>query len=151
MAKTLGKMEKPEADKFSQGRRLLFVPLIFTPVHTEKGLSALIDKYWKQAQEQVDNLQSKMIAVTKIYHELITPAAEEGKKAIESLNTGSHAIVKASMDKGAELQPIEDEDILTEFMDWSRCLSIGLQSQKAFSQILQSYQETQKNEKTSQR
>ncbi|MFC1846973.1 hypothetical protein ACFLYS_02820, partial [Chloroflexota bacterium] len=145
MAKTLGKMEKPEADKFNQGRRLLFVPLIFTPMNTEKELSALIEKYWKQAHEQLDNLQSKMSSVKKIYHELITPAAEEGRKAIERLNTGSYAIVKAGMDKGAELQPIEDEDIMMEFMDWSRCISIGLQSQKAFSKIYQSYQEAQKN------
>jgi hypothetical protein len=145
MANKLAKMEKPEADKFSQGRRLLFVPLIFKPINTEKELSALIDKYWRQAREQVDNLQRKMASVKKIYHELITPAADEGRKAVKRLNAGSYAIVKASMDKGADLQPIEDEDILMEFMDWSRCLSIGLQSQKVFSQVYQSFQEAQKN------
>ena len=87
------------------------MPLIFKPMNTEKELSALIDKYWRQAREQVDNLQSKMSAVKKIYHELITTASEEGGKVIESLNAGSYAIVRASMNEGAELQPIEDGDI----------------------------------------
>ena len=145
MAKKLGKLEKPEADKFSQGTRLLFVPLILAPVNAGKELKALVDKYWKQACEQVDNLQSKMAAVKKIYHELITSAAEEGGKDIERLNTGSYTIVKASMDKGAELQPIEDREIMMEFIDWSHCLSFGLQSQKVFSQVYQSFQEAQKN------
>ena len=31
MAETLGKMEKPEAESFKLGRKLIFVPLIFLP------------------------------------------------------------------------------------------------------------------------
>ena len=144
MANKLGKLEKPEADKFSQARRLFFVPLVFMPLEVDKELSALLDKYWKQAGEQVENLESKMAAVKKIYHELITTAGEEGSKAIERLNMGSYAITKKGMDRGAELLSIEDEEIFIEFMDWSRCLSFGIQSQKVYSQVYQSFQEAQK-------
>ncbi len=144
MAKKLGKLEKPEADKFSHARRLFFVPLVFTPPQVDKELSELFCKYWQQAGEQVANLESKMAAVKKIYHELVTPAAGEGDKAIEKLNAGNYPMVKAYMERGSELLPIEDEEMLMEFMDWSRCLSFGLQSQKAVSQVYQSFQEVQK-------
>ncbi len=145
MAKKLGKLEKPEADKFSQQRKLFFVPLVFAPPGMDKELSELVGKYWRQAEEQLNNLESKMATARKIYHELVTQASEEGEKAIEQLNAGSYAIVKTSMGKGAEIEPIEDNNILMEFMDWSRCLSFGLQSQKVVSQVFQYYKEAQKN------
>ena len=60
------------------------------------------------------------------------------------MNKGSYGIVKNSIDNKAELKLIEDEEIMAEFMDWSRCLSIGLQSQKVFSHVYQAYQDIQK-------
>ncbi len=144
MAKKLGKVKKPAASKFKKGRKLFFIPLIFTPIKPEADLSALFDKYWQQTQAQVENLEEKLTQAKKVYHELITSAGDEGAKAIEQMSAGSHSIVKYSLDRGAELQPIENGDLLTEFMDWSRCLASGPQSQKVFSQIYQSFLEVQK-------
>ena len=53
-------------------------------------------------------------------------------------------MVKARLDRGAELQPLEDAEVLSEFMDWSRCLSIGLQSQAAVTKVIQFYSDAQK-------
>lgn len=144
MAKKLGKVKKPAASKFKKGRKLFFIPLIFTPIKPEADLSALFDKYWQQTQAQVKNLEEKLTQVKQVYHELITSTGDEGVKAIEQMGAGSHSIVKDSLDRGAELQPIENGDLLTEFMDWSRCLATGPQSQKVFSQIYQSFLEVQK-------
>ena len=143
-AKKLGKVGKPPAEKFIEGRKLFFVPLIFAPIKPEPDLMKLINKYWKQAREQVKNLEDKLTGVKKVYHELITSAGDEGIKAIEQLNAGSYPIVKNSLDKGAELQPIEDGELLIEFMDWSRFLAIGPQSKKTFTQVYESYLEVQK-------
>jgi hypothetical protein len=104
----------------------------------------LINKYWKQAWEQVRNLEDKLTGVKRVYHELITSAGDEGIKAIKQLNTGSQRIVKNSLDKGAEIQTIEDGELLIEFIDWGRFLAIGPQSKKAFTQVYESYLEVQK-------
>ncbi len=144
MAKKLGKMKKPLADEFRKGRKLFFIPLIFTPIKPEPDFLELVNKYWEQVQAQVKNLEEKLTKVKKVYHELITSGGSEGAKAIEQLNAGSHQIVKSVLsNRGARLQPLEDGDLLAEFMDWSRCLATGLQSQKVFSQVYQSFLDVQ--------
>ena len=143
MAKKLGKVKKPSVDEFKKGRKLFFVPLIFTPVKPEPDFLKLIKKYWKQAQEQVANMEEKLAQVSKVYHEFISSGGEKGAKSIETLNAGSNQVVKSMLERGAELQPIEDGGLLAEFMDWSKCLAVGLSSQKVFSQVYQSYIEVQ--------
>jgi len=144
MTEELGKVDKPAASKFKKGRKLFFVPLVFAPVKTGEELGALVDKYWRQVQEQIENLESKLKRAGKIFHELATDSSEEGLKALEQMNSGSYTILKNSLGRKAKLQLIEDEEILAEFMDWSRCLSIGLQSQRVFSQVYQSFLDVQK-------
>jgi hypothetical protein len=53
-------------------------------------------------------------------------------------------MVKDVLDSGAELQPIEDNEVLIEYDDWSRCLAIGLGSQKAFTYVYQAFLDIQK-------
>ncbi len=144
MAEKLGKVKKPSVKKFKKGRKIFFVPLIIAPFEPEKEFLELFNKYWEQAQTQVKNLEEKLTEVKKVYHELVTSTGEKGIKAIKQMNTGSYDIVKSSLDKGASIQPIEDGDILLEFMDWSRCLSVGLQNQKVFSQVYQAFLGAQK-------
>lgn len=142
--KKLSKIEKPPASDFKGGRKLFFVPLILTPPKPEPDFQKLVDKYWQQVQEHVAGLEEKLAGVSRVYHELVTSSSKEGAQFIEEISTGSHRIVKKLIGKGAEIQPIEEGELLSEFMDWGRCLSIGLQSQKAFSTVYQSYLEVQK-------
>ncbi len=144
MSQQLGKVEKPLASKFRAGRKLFFVPLIFTPLQPEPVLSELVKRYWDQVQAQLKNLEEKLPQVKKVYHELTPTGGKKGLKAIKALGTGSHRIVKGVLDKGAKLRPIEDGDLLAEFMDWSRCLAVGLQSQAEIAKVYQSYIEVQK-------
>jgi hypothetical protein len=144
MAEELGKVSKPAASKFKKGRKLFFVPLVFAPVSAGGELKTLVDKYWQQVQQHIENLESKLKKAKKVFHELATDASDEGLKALEQMNAGSYGIVKKSLSNKAKLNLIEDEELLAEFMDWSRCLSIGLQSQKAVSQVFGFFQEVQK-------
>lgn len=144
MSQQLGKVEKPSASKFRTGRKLFFVPLIFTPLQPDPALSELVKSYWNQVQEQVRNLEEKLSEVKKVYHELIPVGGKRGLKAIETLSRESHRIVKSILDKGAKLQSVEDRDLLAEFMDWSKCLSVGLQSRVAIARVYQSFIEVQK-------
>lgn len=144
MTQELGKMEKPLVEEYKTGRKLYFVPLLFTTLEAEAELSEKVNRYWEQVETQIASLEVKLGSVKKIYHELIPVGGEDGAKAIEGLNKGSYQIAKARLEKGAELQPIEDAELLTEFMDWSGCLAIGLQNQKVFTTVYESYREAQK-------
>lgn len=144
MAEQLGKVKKPSVKKFKKGRKIFFVPLVIAPFEPQKEFTELFNKYWEQAQAQVKNLEEKLTKAKKVYHELVTAIGEKGIEAIKKMNMGSYDIVKSSLDRGASIQPMEDGDMLLEFMDWSRCLSVGLQNQKVFSQVYQFFLEAQK-------
>jgi hypothetical protein len=139
MAKKLGKIEKPPVEKYSKGRKLLFVPLLFSPPEPEDAFVEKARKYWEEVEAHITNLELKLGSVNKVYHELVPVGGEEGCKVIEELNSASYQIVRARLDKGAEVQPIEDIELLTEFMDWSRCLSVGLQNPKVLTKVYESY------------
>ena len=72
---------------------------------------------------------------------MIPATGDAGVKAIEELCDQSGKIVKDCLAKGAQMEALEDGDLLTEFMDWSRCLIIGLQNEKVMNQVYESYLE----------
>ena len=144
MSEELGKIEKPSVEDFKKGRRLFFVPLIFGGKESPAEYLEKLKKYWKQVEEQLDDLELKLGQVSRIYHELVPSADKEGVKAIKALNNNSFQIIESRLEKGAKLEAAEDNELLTEFMDWSRCLSIGLQNQKVLAKVYESYTETGK-------
>lgn len=144
MSEELGKIERPPAEGFQEARKLYLVPLVFVHVEAAPGLAERVNKYWDQVEAQIGNLETKLGAVKKVYHELIPVGGEEGAKAIKALNEGSYRIAGARLERGAELQPLEEAETLAEFMDWGRCLAVGLQSHKVFATVYESYVEAQK-------
>lgn len=144
MSEQLGKIEKPSVEEFRAGRKLYFIPLIFSPSEAPAELEERINKYWEQVEAHLTNLEAKLGNANKIYHELVPVGGEDGVKAVERLNKGSYQITRARLDRGVELQVMEDAELLAEFMDWSRCLSLNLQSPKVFTQIYESYATAQK-------
>ena len=144
MTQELGKIEKPSVEEYRAARKLFFVPLLFTPKQLEGELFEKVFKYWDQVEGQLTNLELKLGIVKKVYHELVPVGGEEGSKILEELNSTSYGIVKARLDKGAELEPLEDADLLTESMDWTKCLAIGLQNQKVFDKVYEAYLQSQK-------
>ena len=62
---------------------------------------------------------------------------------MKELHTGSYDLVKASVDGGAVLVETEEPETLVEFLDWSRCLSIRLDSPKVFTEIYENYTRAQ--------
>ena len=148
MAEELGRIEKPEVEKFREGRKLFFVPLIFAPPEPEAEFTEKVAAYWREVDEHVKNLESKLGAVSKIFHELVPVGGNEGSMVMQQLNSASYQFALPRIIKGAEVQPIEDTELLTQFMDWSRCLAIGLQNQNVIDKIYELYSEvhTKRNE-----
>lgn len=144
MSEELGKLEKPAADSFREGRRLFFIPLIYRGLESPSEYLEKFDKYWRQIESHLSNLELKLGQVSKIYHELIPAGGEDGAKVIKDLNDKTYKIVKDRLDWGAQLVATEEADILTEFMDWSRCLTVGLQNQKVVLRVYEFYAEAGK-------
>jgi hypothetical protein len=144
MTEELGKIEKPPVTNFKNGRKLFFVPLIYGGKDLPEDYLVKFQKYWEQVGKQVEELTAKLGEVNRIYHELIAASGEEAMKTIEGLNEKSHKVVRACLDKKAQLEAVEDNDILTEFMDWGRCLVIGLLNPKVVAKIYDFYVEVGK-------
>jgi hypothetical protein len=144
MAEELGKIEKPSVEELKEGRKLYFIPLIYQSEESLEEYLEKFNKYWEQVEKQIAELESKLGKVNRIYHELIPAAGEAGCQAIKELSDKSHKIIQACLNKGAQLEAIEEGDLLTEFMDWSRCLIVGLQNQKVLSKVYESYLEVGK-------
>ena len=144
MSEEVGKIERPSIEEFRAGRKLYFVPLIFTPKRSQSDLLKRVNRYWEQVESHVANLEEKLGTVNKVYHEMVPIGGEDGAKAVKELNKGSYQIIKARLKKGSDLQPMEDSEILAEFMDWGRCLAIGLQSQNVIVRAYEFYSEAQR-------
>ena len=144
MAEELGKIEKPAAADYKKGRELYFVPLIYGAKESPAEYVGKFDKYWKQVEEQINDLELKLGLASRIYHELIPSAGEEGLKTLKDLNEKSRQAVRSRVEKGSQLEATEDAELLTEFMDWSRCLTTGLQNPKVFNTVYEAYTEVGK-------
>jgi len=144
MAEELGKIEKPAVADYKKGRKLYFVPLIYGAQESPAEYVKKFDQYWKQVEDQIGDLELKLGKTSKIYHELIPSGGEEGLKALKDLNEKSHEAVQSRVKKGAQLEATEDAELLTEFMDWSRCLAMGLQNPKVFNTVYEAYTEASK-------
>ena len=144
MSEALGKIEKPAAEDFKKGRKLYLVPLIFQGRNPEPEYIEKFEKFWSQVEIQISDLELKLGDVNRVYHELISLSGESGVKTIKELNEKSCQVVEKRLAKGAQLEAAEETGILTEFMDWTRCLAVGLENQKVFVAVYESYKEVSK-------
>ncbi len=142
MPEELGKIEKPSVASFKAGRKLFFVPLVFSNKDLPLEFVLKYNAYWEQVESQIANLESRLGPAKHIYHELIPDGGEAGLKALEDLNVSSISLIRSRIEKGSIFEALENNDILMELMDWSRCLAMGLQSQKVYSAVYNNYSET---------
>lgn len=141
MAEQLGKIEKPEAKRFTSKRKLYLIPLIFSGKEAPPEYVEKFNLYWEQVGEHVANLESKIGRVSHIYHESITLNGEDGLKAMEKLNPSSCRIAKERCQSGAVLEATEDKELVEETIDWERFLLTGFISQKVAKTVSEFYVE----------
>jgi hypothetical protein len=142
MPEALGKIEKPEARSFGGNRKLIYVPLVLAAPDSDPELSALVDLFWQEASVQVESLAAGLGKVDALFHELIDHE-ESMLEVLGSLHSDSLPLVKKMMERGTAARIIEEPETLNEFMDWSRCLAMGLQSASVFDTVYQNYVKSQ--------
>ncbi len=130
MAEELGKIGKPEARQFEEKRKLYLISLLFSWEDAPAEYVEKLNLYWQQVREYIANLESKIGKVTRVYHESITMAGEEGLKVLEKLDSSSCQIARDKCQSGAQLEVAEDIGLAEESMDWERHLLMGFVSQK---------------------
>jgi len=141
MAEQVGKIEKPFAEPFRQGKKLYLVPLVFLNEAAPEEYKEKYHRYWQQVVDQLSNLETKIGKVSHVYHESISLSGEEGLKFVEKLNPNSYQIAKSKCDNGAIFEAIEENDLLQEVMDWERCLLFGFVTEKVASKVAEFYTE----------
>jgi len=141
MAKPVGKIDKPEAEQFKGSKKLYLVPMVFYGEDAPPGYKERCQRYWKQAAEQLANLEAKIGKVRRIYHESISQSGEKGVELAAKLNQECHQIAKSRCADGATFEALEDRELFEEVMDWERCLLFGFASMKVASQVSEFYTE----------
>jgi hypothetical protein len=144
MPEQLGKIERLEAERFKQGKKLYLVPLVYS---TEEGPDEYKEKcsrYWQQVAEQLTNLASKIGRVNRVYHESIFQSGEDGMKALERLDPSGYQVARTECENGAVFETVEDEELFAEVMDWQRCLMLGFMSDNVASRVSEFYVEAAK-------
>ena len=139
MSEQLGKIERLEAERFKQGRKLYLVPLVYSEGEAPDEYKEKCARYWQQVTEHLANLTSKIGKVDRIYHESVFQSGEDGMKVVEKLNAGSHQIAKAQCSNGAVFEAVEEKELFGEVMDWQRCLMLGFMSDRVASKISELY------------
>lgn len=140
----LGKIEKPSAEDSRKGKKLYFVPLLFSSEKAPEEYKKKVSVYWQQVEEQLTKLEGQLGSIKRIYHESIVQSGEDGLKMLENLSPGSYQVVKNKCESDAVLEAFENKELLEETIDWERCIFSGLISQKVAKQVSESYFETSK-------
>jgi len=141
MPEQLGKIERLEAERFKQGKKLYLVPLVYSGEEIPDEYKEKCSRYWQQVAEQLTNLASKIGMVNRVYHESIFQSGEDGIKVMERLSPSSYQIAKTQCDNGAIFETVEERELFEEVMDWQRCLMLGFISDKVASKVSEFYVE----------
>ena len=141
MAEELGKIEKPPVENFSGLRKLIVVPVVFSGKDAPADFMEIFTRCWDQIGEQIENLETKLGKIARVYHEMVFNDDEEGLKMLEQLNPESFKTVKVKSEGGAKLHTTEDAELAMENMDWERCLMVAM-GQKVRSQVIKFHMES---------
>ena len=141
MTTPLSQFSKPEAEQYQGSRKLYLVPnFSFGPDAPEEALG-LLERYWSEVRDHVNNLERSLGSVAHVYHETLFSDGEEGMKLLDALNPSGYSFIQAMCSSTARLEATEDRALVEESSDWQRCISVGLISEKVITLALDGLQE----------
>jgi len=111
-------------------KKLFCVPLVPQGIPDE-----LSNRYWAEVQEQIDRSEMSFGKITRLYHEANDLAGEPGLKNIQTINEKGSQFIKKTIEKGAELQPLEDRELLLQIVDCQIFLGLRFLSMEVSEKI----------------
>ena len=144
MTTPLSQFPKPNAQQYQGQRKLFLVPTFMLAPDSPDEAQKLLDRYWTEIRDHVQNLEISLGTVSHVYHETVFVEGDQGLKLLEGLNPKGSSFVQAMCSSTAKLEATEDITLVQESSDWQRCISIGLMSQKVLNIALEGNRETTK-------
>ncbi len=142
MTTPLSRMPKPGASQYAGRRKLFLVPSFMAGPDAPEELQRLLDSYWSEVRDHVANLERSLGTVAHAYHEMVSAGGDEGIAMLQMLNPKVGGFIQALCISGAGFEAAEDRALVEENVDWQRCISIGLASEKVLQTALDGYQES---------
>ena len=131
----LGRISRPGADQYRGRRKLILLPLLYSPATDEPEGAAALQNYWQQAQTQVAALENALGGLRHIYHESVTEGASDGLEQLKAGDLRSYSLLTLKCEAGAVLEATENLEILLETLDLQRCLMMPMASQTVASRL----------------
>ena len=144
MSTRLSQMPKPDAEQYQAERKLFLVPNFFLSPDTPQDGLDLLESYWSEIRDHVENLERSLGKVSHVYHEVVYADGDEGMRTLQEMNPKGSSFIHAMCQSDAKLEATEDRALLEESSDWRRCLSAGLVSEKVLSMAMEGYQQATK-------
>ena len=135
MTQELGRISRPSVEQYRGRRKLILLPLVYSPAPDEPDGAAALQNYWDQAQTQASALENALGGLQRVYHESVTAGESEGLEQLRSGDLRSHALVSLKCESGAMLEATEDIEILLETLDLQRCLMMPMASSTVASRL----------------
>jgi hypothetical protein len=135
----LGQISRPEAENFAGKRKLYCVANMYSLEDAPGEYSALVQKYWDQATEQIEKLETAG-KIKKIFCEIIAGTDDDSLNILSRMNDRVSRIIKKKTEEGGVLIPLEDRDILGPFTDWGNCLRV-IHTHEVFMKVFEFYTE----------
>ncbi len=142
MTTPLTQIARPEARQYTGQRKLFLVPIFLFPPDIPEDVAQLLERYWSEVRDHIQNLERTLGSVKYVFHETIYADGEEGMRMVEAMNPFGGTFIQAICSGDASLESTEDRAIVEEHSDWQRCLSIGLMSEKVMNLAISGIQET---------
>ena len=111
-------------------RSLLCVSLIGREIPED-----LSNRYWLEIEGQIDRLERSFGEVSKIYHEANYLAGEAGLKNVERMNERSYRLARRKIERGAELQALEEKETFLEIADCQLFLTLRFSSRQVLEKV----------------
>ena len=90
MTQELGRISRPSSAQFEGRRKLLLVPLVYSPPADAPDGVAALQNYWDQMQIQVESLENALGGLHHVYHESLSEGGENGLELLEKADQRSH-------------------------------------------------------------
>jgi len=135
----LGQIEKPNAESFTEKRKLYCVSNIYPIYDPPEDFKELFNRYWDEVEHQIEKIE---IAgkVKKIFCEMVYTKGEEMMEVLGRFNKKVQQIVKKKVEEGGTILPLEDKEIFAPYIDWGNCLKV-VSTKEVFTKIIDYYTE----------
>lgn len=136
----LGSIEKPTISSFAGKRKLYCIPNIYPIPDKDIEYKSLCEKFWKEAQEQLQKLES-LGKASVIFCEMIYEK-DDALQVLLKIDEVLHNIIKNQVERGTKLVPIEEEEeTFGTYIDWANCLRV-VNTKSVFTKILEFFNDT---------